>query len=88
MDTVPHLEPCKTGQAPCRVVESASPFLYKFHQKAAEPRRGQQVTPARGKTVAPPASTSVNYIHDNFTSKSVFQSCWLLLLSPRIRVIG
>ncbi len=40
------------------VVKSGSPLLYKFHQKAAEPFLGQQVTPALGNTVAPPASTS------------------------------
>lgn len=59
---LPHLFPCSTGQAPWRVLSSPIPDRSRFHQNAAEPFLGQRVTPARVKTVAPPASTSDNYI--------------------------
>jgi len=56
------------------VVKSGSPLLYKFHQKAAEPFRGQQVTPALGNTVAPPASTSVSCRFSKKSHNSVLQN--------------
>ena len=34
---LPHLEPDKTGQPACLVLESPRPFLRRFHQNAAEP---------------------------------------------------
>lgn len=55
---LPHFDPWSTGQAPCLVFSSPVPDLSKFHQNAAEPFVGHNVTPALGKTVAPPLSTS------------------------------
>lgn len=56
----PHLWPNRTGQAPWRVKGSGFPLRFKLNQNAAPPLTGLTATPARGKAVDPPRSTSLS----------------------------
>lgn len=53
-----HLEPAKTGHAPCLSRLSPLPDLNKLYQNTALPFFGHIVTSILGKTVAPPWLTS------------------------------
>lgn len=56
----PHLCPSKTGHAPWRVRGSGFPLRFRLYQNAAPPFTGLTATPARGKAVDPPRSTSLS----------------------------
>lgn len=57
----PHLDPCTTGQAPCRVAIEPRPDRFRLYQKAAAPLAGHTAVPRRGKAVAPPLFTSLSW---------------------------
>ena len=65
---LPHLLPVRTGQDAWNVRSSPVPLGSKLYQRAADPLRGHSATFSRGKTVAPPASTSVicHHVKSNY----------------------
>jgi len=72
----PHLCPSKTGHAPWRVRGSGFPLRFRLNQNAAPPFTGLTATPARGKAVDPPRSTSLSCNRIDHCNK---MECFIIL---------
>lgn len=57
---LPHFWPKIIGQEPCKVIKFCWPFRFVLYQKIALPLIERTATPAHGKTVSPPCSTSLS----------------------------